>query len=130
MGVGEEAVVANAMETVRQHVEQEAPHELADVEAHDLAGNHPPITVSTPTADVAVLLVHVGCRRGRYPIGSWSEHAEGRLCPGQASEDRRIMATCREQYKTMPDRVVKAQALPDMKERAERVKNASDREKP
>ena len=37
MGVGEEAVVANAMETVRQHVEQEAPHELADVEAHDFA---------------------------------------------------------------------------------------------
>src|SRR5262245_38261317 len=37
MGVGEEAVVANAMETGRQHVEQEAPHELADVEAHDLA---------------------------------------------------------------------------------------------
>src|SRR6266511_712986 len=37
MRVSEEAVVANAMETVRQHVEQEAPHELADVEAHDLA---------------------------------------------------------------------------------------------
>lgn len=37
MGVSEEAVVANAMEAVRQHVEQEAPHELADVEAHDLA---------------------------------------------------------------------------------------------
>jgi hypothetical protein len=35
MGVSEEAVVANAMEAVRQHVEQEAPHELADVEAHD-----------------------------------------------------------------------------------------------
>ena len=67
---------------------------------------------------------------GWYPIGSWSEHAEGRLCPGQASEDRRIMTTCREQYKTMPDRVVKAQALPDVKERAERVENASDREKP
>src|SRR6266511_3578509 len=29
MGVGEEPVVANAMETVRQHVEQEASHELA-----------------------------------------------------------------------------------------------------
>jgi hypothetical protein len=27
------------------------------------------------------------------------------------------MATCREQHKTMPDRVVKAQALSDMKER-------------
>src|SRR5690349_2370754 len=37
MGVSEEAVVANAMETVPQHVEQEAPHELADVEAHDFA---------------------------------------------------------------------------------------------
>ena len=37
MGVGEEAVVANAMEPVRQHVKQEAPHEFADVEAHDLA---------------------------------------------------------------------------------------------
>jgi hypothetical protein len=55
---------------------------------------------------------------------------EGRLCPGQASEDRRIMATCREQHKTMPDRVVKAQALPDMKERTKRVENAPDREKP
>jgi hypothetical protein len=33
--------------------------------------------------------------------------AEGRLCPGQASEDRRIMATRREQDKTMPDHVVK-----------------------
>ena len=29
--------MANAVETVRQHVEQEAPHELADAEAHDLA---------------------------------------------------------------------------------------------
>src|SRR6266511_3298164 len=29
MGVGEEPVVANAMETVRQHVEQEAAHDLA-----------------------------------------------------------------------------------------------------
>jgi hypothetical protein len=54
----------------------------------------------------------------------------GRLCPWQASEDRRIMATCCEQHKRMPDRVVKAQALPGMKERAERVENAPDREKP
>jgi len=29
------------------------------------------------------------------------------------------MATCREQHKTMPDRVVKAQALSDMKERTQ-----------
>jgi len=40
------------------------------------------------------------------------------------------MATCREQHKTMPDRVVKAQVLPDMKESTKRVENAPNREKP
>jgi len=63
-------------------------------------------------------------------VGRWHRVAEGRLCAGQASEDRRIMATCREQHKTMPDRVVKAQVLPDMKERTKRVENAPNREKP
>jgi hypothetical protein len=33
MAVGKEAIVANAMESARQHVEQEAAHELADIEA-------------------------------------------------------------------------------------------------
>jgi hypothetical protein len=42
-----------------------------------------------------------------------------RLYPWQASQYRRIMATRREQHKAMPDRVMKAQALPDMKERAD-----------
>ena len=37
MAVGEEAIMSNAMEAARQHVEQETPHELADVEAHDFA---------------------------------------------------------------------------------------------
>jgi hypothetical protein len=41
-----------------------------------------------------------------------------RLCPWQAREQRRIMATCGDQHETVPDRIVKAQALPDMKERA------------
>src|SRR5262249_41353924 len=63
-------------------------------------------------------------------VGRWFLDIEPRLRPGQASEDRRIMATCRKQHKTMPDRVLKAQALPDMKERAERVEDAPDREKP
>jgi hypothetical protein len=64
-------------------------------------------------------------------VGRWFLDIESRnLRPGQASEDRRIMATCREQHKNMPDRVVKAQALPDMKERTKRVENAPDREKP
>src|SRR5260370_13709652 len=37
VAVGEEAIMSNAMEAGRQHVEQETPHELADVEAHDFA---------------------------------------------------------------------------------------------
>ena len=37
MAVGQEAVVADAMEAVRQHVEQEAANELAGVEGHRLA---------------------------------------------------------------------------------------------
>jgi len=41
-----------------------------------------------------------------------------RLCPKQASKDRRIMATCGDQHETVPDRIVKAQAPTDMKERA------------
>ena len=37
VAVGEQAIVADAMETVGEDVEQEAAHELAGVEAHDLA---------------------------------------------------------------------------------------------
>ena len=37
MAVGEQAVVTDAMETGWEDVEQEAAHELADVETHDLA---------------------------------------------------------------------------------------------
>ena len=36
MTVGEEAIVADAMEAVRQGVQQEAPDELVGVERHDL----------------------------------------------------------------------------------------------
>src|SRR3982074_3325303 len=48
----------------------------------------------------------------------------------QAGEDRLIMATCREQHEAVPDRVVKAEALQEMKDRAERVQNAPDRTQP
>src|SRR5262245_50674378 len=44
MAVGKEAIVANAMESARQHVEQEAAHELADIEAQDL----PLVTTAFP----------------------------------------------------------------------------------
>jgi len=56
--------------------------------------------------------------------------ADQALRPCQTSKDRRIMATRCEQHKTMPDRVVKAQAPPDMKQRAKRVEDAANREQP
>ena len=37
MSVGKEAVVANAMEAVRQHMEEEATNELRDRDSHDFA---------------------------------------------------------------------------------------------
>jgi len=43
---------------------------------------------------------------------------------------RRILATCREEHEAVPDRVVKAEALQEMKDRAERVQDAPDREQP
>jgi hypothetical protein len=55
--------------------------------------------------------------------------AGGSLFPRQANENSRIMATCTEQDETVPDRGVIAQALPDVKERAERVENAPNRQK-
>src|ERR1700681_1165531 len=37
MSVGKEAVAANAMEAIRQHMEEEAPNELGDRDSHDFA---------------------------------------------------------------------------------------------
>src|ERR1700674_1462650 len=37
MSVGKEAVVANAMEAIRQHMEEEAANELGDRDTHDFA---------------------------------------------------------------------------------------------
>jgi hypothetical protein len=46
-----------------------------------------------------------------------------------AGRQDRQYGNLREQHKTMPDRVVKAQALPEMKKACRAVQNAPDREK-
>lgn len=45
-------------------------------------------------------------------------------------ENGRIVAACGDQYEAMPDRVLKPQVLPHMKDDACRVKDAACREKP
>src|SRR5262249_36625262 len=71
---------------------------------------------------------HLSAMRVRAKTPGW--RADQALRPCQTSKDRRIMATRCEQHKTMPDRVVKAQAPPDMKQRAKRVEDAANREQP
>jgi hypothetical protein len=56
MTVGKEAVVTNAMEAVRQYVEQEAPDELGDLDSHDFALVTAVFPIVLPTeADVGLV---------------------------------------------------------------------------
>src|ERR1700694_1274640 len=56
MSVGKEAVAANAMEAIRQHVEQEAADELGDRDAHNLALVSTTFPVVLPVeADVGIV---------------------------------------------------------------------------
>src|SRR5450759_5662026 len=48
MAVGEQAIVTNAMESIRQDVEQEAADELANRQPHDLASSNAILTIILP----------------------------------------------------------------------------------
>jgi hypothetical protein len=56
VAVGKQPVVANAMESIRQHVEQKATHEFTGIEAHDLGVVPAGISVILPAkADVGIV---------------------------------------------------------------------------
>ena len=58
MAVGQEAVVTNAMEAIRQYVEEEAAHELGDRHSHDFALMTATLPVVLPAeADVGLVKV-------------------------------------------------------------------------
>jgi hypothetical protein len=66
VAVGEEAIMSNAMEAGRQHVEQETPHELADVEAHDFALVITALPIVLPAeTDVGVVEIALAARAAR-----------------------------------------------------------------
>src|SRR4029450_826480 len=71
MAVGEQAVVTDAMEAGWEDVEQEAAHELSDVETHDLAAM---------TAVLAIVLP-AETDMGRVTVRFLRRHEDGR---GQA----------------------------------------------
>jgi hypothetical protein len=58
MAVGQEAIVPNAMEAIRQDVEEEAAHELADRDAHDSVLVPAPLPILLP-AEADVRLVEI-----------------------------------------------------------------------
>ncbi len=56
MAVRQEAVVANAMETIRQYVEEEPVHELGNRDAHDFVLVPTPLPILLPAeADVGLV---------------------------------------------------------------------------
>ena len=65
LAVGEQTVVADAMEAGREDVEQEAAHELAHVEAHDLAAVTAVRAIVLPAeADMALVEIEqMACTR-------------------------------------------------------------------
>src|SRR5262249_51242776 len=66
MAVGEQAVVTDAMEAGWEDVEQEAAHELADVEAHDLAPMTAVLAIVLPAeTDISRQDRANGCWRSR-----------------------------------------------------------------
>src|SRR5512133_3043713 len=84
MGVGEEPVVANAMETVRQHVEQEASHELANVQAHDLALVTTALPIVLPAeADVGLLKVGEAAVSTGHALRVARQTSQDLLRPGE-----------------------------------------------
>ena len=59
MTVGEQAIITNAVESIRQHVEQEAAHELADRQTHGLALRGTVLAVILPAkADMVVVEIY------------------------------------------------------------------------
>jgi hypothetical protein len=61
---------------------------------------------------VSAFALRSASRAPFFPQLSAAGYAEGK-------QNRRIMASCGDQHKTVPDRIVKAQAPPDVKERAD-----------
>jgi hypothetical protein len=56
MAVGKEAVVTNAMEAIRQYVEEEAADELGNLDSHDFALGTAAFPIVFPTeADVGLI---------------------------------------------------------------------------
>src|SRR3546814_7911925 len=86
-GAGEQAIVADAVESARQGVEQEAAEELVSRERHDLLPSGAGLAVVlVPEGDALLIEAEEAAVRYRAPVGVARQVGEHGLGPG----DRRL----------------------------------------
>jgi hypothetical protein len=91
MSVGQEAVVANAMEAIRQHMEEEAADELGDRDAHDFALVIAAFPVVLPAkAHVGLIEIEQATVGDRDTMGVAREIGQDLLGTGEARERRQM----------------------------------------
>ena len=84
VAVGEEAVVTNAMEAGWQDVEQEAAHELGDVETHDFAHTMAALAVVLPAeTDMGLVEIEQAAVGDRDAMGVTREIGQDLLGTGE-----------------------------------------------
>ncbi len=82
MSIAEQAVVADAMEAARQHVQQEAPHELVGLERHGFVARTALLAVVLPAeGDAALIEGEEPAVGDGHPMGIAGEVPEDRGGP-------------------------------------------------
>jgi len=83
-GTGEQAIVADAMETLGQDVEQEPTNELVGGERHDLlAVGTAAAVILKAEGDAGLVEAQEAAVRDRDPVGVARQIGEHRLWPGE-----------------------------------------------
>jgi len=84
MTVSQEAIVTNAMEAIRQYMEEEPAHELADLDAHDLALVTTTFAVNLPAeGNVGLVEIEQAAVGDSDPMGVACEIGQKLLWPGE-----------------------------------------------
>ena len=102
MSVGKEAVVANAMEAIRQHMEEEAANELGDRDSHDFALVIAAFPIVLPAeGDVGLVEIEQATVGDRNAMGVAGEIGQDLLGTGEGLLGIRLCAGARE-WRQMP----------------------------
>src|SRR3546814_6050773 len=90
-GAGEQAIVADAVESARQGVEQEAAEELVSRERHDLLPSGAGLAVVlVPEGDALLIEAEEAAVRYGDPVGVARQIGEHGLGPGEDRKSTRL----------------------------------------